>query len=48
MKDNLGQFVCRKFDAWSKKTRKFAEHNSKQYHLMALTMMDGLKSSINH
>ena len=47
-KDNLGQFVCRKFDAWSKKTMKFADHNSKQYHLTALTMMDGLKSSITH
>ena len=47
-KDNLGQFVCEKFNVWSKKTNKFAAHNSKQYHQMALTQMDALKSSIAH
>ena len=45
-KDNLGQFVGTKFNLWSKKSKKFAAHNSKQYHQMALTQMNALKSTV--
>jgi hypothetical protein len=31
-----GKFVTTKFDNWSRKTRKFAEHNGKTYHKLAL------------
>ena len=44
----LGKFVCVKFNQWSKKTLKFASHNGTDYHKVALTTMEGLKSSINH
>lgn len=46
-KDDLGQFVCQKFNTWSKKTRKFAEHNSNKYHKLALVRTEALKSSIS-
>ena len=42
---DLGQFVSVRFDTWSRKTRKFAEHNMKQYHKLALVRVDALKSS---
>ena len=45
-RQNLGQFVCEKFNSWSKKTRKFAEHNSHEYHKLAVVRMEALKSSI--
>ena len=44
-KDNLGQFVC---NLWSKQSIKFVTHNSKQYHSIALSRMDALKSSMVH
>lgn len=47
-KENLGQFVCSKFNVWSKKSIKFAAHNSKQYHNIAMARMDALKSSMVH
>ncbi len=47
-KDNLGQFVCKKFHLWSKKSIKKSAHNSKQYHSIALSRMDGLTSSMAH
>ncbi len=47
-KDNLGQFVCKKFHLWSKKSIKFSAHNSKQYHSIALSRMDALTSSMAH
>ena len=47
-KDNLGQFVCSKFNLWSKKSIKFAAHDSKQYHSIAMAKMDVLKSTTVH
>ena len=47
-KDNLSQFVCNKINVWSKKSVKFAAHNSKQYHSIALSIIDALKSSMIH
>ncbi len=47
-KDNLGQFVCKKFHLWSKNSIKFSAHNSKQYHSIALSRMDALTSSKAH
>ena len=43
----LGKFVCVQFNQWSKKTLKFASHNATDYHKMALTEMEGLKSSVS-
>lgn len=45
-RDDLGQFVSEKFNLWTKKSRKFADHNSKKYHHLALARADALKSSI--
>ena len=42
-KHDLGQFVHKKFNTWSKKTKKFASHN---YHQFAITQADSLKSVI--
>ena len=47
-KDTLGQFVSQKFNLWSKRTNKFATHNTKQYHQVALARMDALKSGMIH
>ena len=47
-KPDLGQFVNEKFNKWSKKSRKFADHNHNQYHKFALVRMEALKSSINN
>ena len=47
-KPDLGQFVNEKFKKWSKKSRKFADHNHNQYHKFALVRMEALKSSINN
>ena len=47
-KDDLGHFVCDKFNAWSRKKKKFAAHNTTQYHQLALTRADALKSSFVH
>ena len=33
---------------WSKKTIKFATHNTKQYHQITLARMDALKSGMIH
>ena len=33
---------------WSKKTNKFATHNTKKYHQIALARMDALKSGMIH
>ena len=33
----LGQLVREKFNHWTRKTTKFASHNSKQYHQLAMT-----------
>ena len=41
----LGQFVCTGFNAWSRKTKRFACHNSTQYHQLALSHADALKFS---
>ena len=43
----LGQLVCKKFDHWTKKSTKFASHNSKKYHQLAMTQVDGLKTNMN-
>ena len=40
---DMGQFVS---DNWSRKTRKFAQHNKRVYHKVALVRMEALKSSI--
>ena len=45
---DMGQFVSKKFDNWSRKTRKFAQHNKRVYHKVALVRMEALKSSITH
>ncbi len=45
---DMGQFVCRKFDNWSRKTRKFAQHNERGYHKLALVRMEALKASITN
>lgn len=45
-KQDLGQLVCEKFNTWSKKSRKFAEHNLNKYHKLALVRLEALKSSI--
>ena len=39
-KGDLGQFVCEKFNTWSKKSRKFAAHNSNHF---ALTQAEALR-----
>ena len=33
--------------SWTKKTSKFSNHNSKQYHKLAVTQAEALKSSHN-
>ena len=43
-KDNLGQFITRKFNHWTKKTSKFSVHNSTKFHQLALTQAEALKS----
>ena len=43
----LGQLVCKKFDHWTKKSTKFASHNSKKYHQLAMTQVDALKTNMN-
>ena len=43
---DLGQFVHKKFNTWSKKTKKFASHNGANYHQFAITQADSLKSVI--
>ena len=48
IKNDLGHFVCDKFNAWSRKKKKFAAHNTTQYHQLALTRADALKSSFVH
>ena len=40
------RFVTTKFNTWSKKSRKFAEHNSVEYHKLSLVRMEALKSSM--
>ena len=42
----LGQLVQEKFNHWTRKTTKFASHNSKRYHQLAMTRLDALKSSM--
>lgn len=44
--EDLGQFVCEKFNNWVKKSEKFASHNTKHYHQLALTRVDALKSTM--
>lgn len=44
-KGNLGAFVCEKFNNWTKKTKKFAEHNSTKYHQFAILQAELLKST---
>jgi len=44
-KQNLNQFVTEKFNHWTKKSTKFFSHNSKQYHKLALTQAEALKST---
>ena len=44
-KTNLGQLVTHKFNHWTKKSSKFSNHNSKQYHQLAVTQAEALKSS---
>ena len=44
-KERLGQFVTEKFNHWTKKTCKFSSHNSKQYHKLAVTQAEALKST---
>ena len=41
----LSHFVCTAINAWSRKTKKFACHNSTQYHQLALSHADALKFS---
>ena len=43
-KEMLGQLVTEKFNHWTKKTSKY---NSKQYHKLAVTQAEALKSSHN-
>ena len=43
-KDDLGQFVCTKFDTWTKKTKKFATHSGRHYHELAMTQAESLKT----
>ena len=43
----LGLLVCKKFDHWTKKSTKFASHNSKKYHQLAMTQVDALKTNMN-
>ena len=45
-KQDLGQFICKKFSTWSKKTKKFCKHNNNQYHKLALVRMEALKASM--
>ena len=45
-KPDLGQFVTKKFNTWSKKTKKFAFHNSREYHKLSLVRMEALESSM--
>ena len=40
--------VSQKFNLWSNRTNKFATHNTKQYHQVALARMDALKSGMIH
>ena len=44
-KDNLGQFVCDKFNYWTAKSSKFSKHISTKYHQFAVTQAEALKSS---
>lgn len=44
-KDNLGQFVCEKFNHWTTKTCKFARHVSTKYHQFAVAQAEALKAS---
>ena len=44
--DDLGQFVCTKFDTWTKKTKKFATHSGRHYHQLAMTQAESLKTMI--
>ena len=46
-KEKLGQLVTEKFNHWTKKTSRFSNHNSKQYHKLAVTQAEALKSSHN-
>ena len=46
-KEMLGQLVTEKFNYWTKKTSKFSNHNSKQYHKLAVTQAEALRSSHN-
>ena len=41
----LGHIVCTGFNAWSRKTKKFACHNSTHCHQLALSRADALKFS---
>ena len=43
---NLWQFVTTKFNIWTKKTRKFAEHNSTEYHKDCLARVEALENAI--
>ena len=45
-KEKLDQLVTEKFNHWTKKTPKFS-YNSKQYHKLAVTQAEALKSSHN-
>ncbi len=44
-KDNLGRFVCKKFNYWTAKTSKFSKHISTNYHQLAVTQAEALKNS---
>ena len=44
---HLGQFVREKFNHWTRKNVKFSSHNSKNYHQVAMTRVECLKSSMS-
>ena len=46
-RDNTGQFVTKKFDTWTKKSRKFAVHNHAKNHLFAVEQAENVKTIIS-